>query len=327
MELHVWPSDFGLPSFNIECLQFMVASKLCAAPINIVYSTKPWNSPSGDFPFFDQKNQANKIVNFNKYVEFLRHHKQDVVLDNDLIPVQQCEFDAYTCLLRQKIYPALLQTIWIDNTNFKTVTHYWYMSQLYFPYHMYYLERQRRKAQAIVQTSRRNPQQLTLDAIQVLNLLSAKLADNKYFCGDKPCSMDALIFGYLAPLLRLPLPNDRLQMHLSSCANLVRFVESIISIYLPLPEAAVRQQLNSKKFWDRRRLDAQKNLEDGRLRREQRRNETENASKDSSFRDTLLFVAGAITLSILFAVHTGMIKFQVDEKPTQNEKRRSRRNY
>lgn len=148
-----------------------------------------------------------------------------------------------------------------------------------------------------------------------MNLLSAKLGDNKYFCGDKPCSLDALIFGYLAPLLRLPLPNDRIQMHLSSCANLVRFIESIISIYLPLQEDAIRKQIESKKFWEKRRLDAQRDIEDGRVRSEQRRNEKENASKDNSLRDTLLFTAGAITFSLLFAVHTGILKFEQNLKP------------
>jgi len=34
----------------------------------------------------------------------------------------------------------------------------------------------------------------------------------------------------LAPLLKTPLPNDRLQLHLSATPNLVRFVESILSI-------------------------------------------------------------------------------------------------
>lgn len=52
-------------------------------------------------------------------------------------------------------------------------------------------------------------------------MLSAKLGDNKYMCGNKPSSLDALVFGFLAPLLRLPFPNDRLQIHLSACPNLV----------------------------------------------------------------------------------------------------------
>lgn len=62
----------------------------------------------------------------------------------------------------------------------------------------------------------------------------------------RPSSLDALIFGYLAPILKLPLPSDRLQQHILGCPNLVRFIESIISIYLPLTETQIRLQAASK---------------------------------------------------------------------------------
>ena len=62
----------------------------------------------------------------------------------------------------------------------------------------------------------------------------------------RPSSLDALIFGYLAPIMKMPLPSDRLQLHILSFANLVRFVESIISIYLPLTESQLRQQAASR---------------------------------------------------------------------------------
>ena len=96
----------------------------------------------------------------------------------------------------------------------------------------------------------------------MINLLAAKLGDNKYFCGDKPCAFDALVFGYLAPLLKVPMPNDRLQLHLSSFPNLVRFVESIVNIYLILPEEVLREQSASKKMWMKRKVEAQKRMED-----------------------------------------------------------------
>uniref|UniRef100_A0A915EHF6 Metaxin n=1 Tax=Ditylenchus dipsaci TaxID=166011 RepID=A0A915EHF6_9BILA len=320
-ELHVWPSEFGLPSIETECLQFMVAAKLCAAPITFVYDTKPWKSSSGTFPYFQDESQ--KITSFEKFVDYLRTCKQDVVLDNELVAAQICEFDVYNCFLKQKLHPAMTQLLWLDHANYSTVTHYWYCSKLPFLYNNWHTERRRRKAQSFIMTSQKSKDQLTLDAIQVLNTLSAKLADNKYFCGDKPCSLDALIFGYLAPLLRLPLPNDRLQLHLSSfdffmgfagsefqCfINLqVRFVESIISIYLPLTESALQEQTNAKKFWAKRRAEAQKVLDEGRMRREQKKAEREGV-QEVFYRDTILFVAGATVLCILFALHVGMLEF------------------
>ncbi|VDM73636.1 unnamed protein product [Strongylus vulgaris] len=89
-------------------------------------------------------------------------------------------------------------------------------------------------------------------------MLSAKLGDNKFFCGNKPSSLDALVFGYLAPLLRLPLPNDRLQLHLRACPNLVRFVEQVASIYLPPSEEQLRKQKSERKMWENRLQKAEK---------------------------------------------------------------------
>lgn len=120
--------------------------------------------------------------------------------------------------------------------------------------------------------------------------------------------MDALIFGYLAPLLKLPLPSDRVQLHIQSLPNLARFVESIICIYLPLSEEQIRQQSYDKKFWEKRKTRAQREAEENKLRKQQKKTEADRAGS-GSMRDTIIFATGALTLSVLFAIHTGIISF------------------
>uniref|UniRef100_A0A1I7WTY5 Ion_trans domain-containing protein n=1 Tax=Heterorhabditis bacteriophora TaxID=37862 RepID=A0A1I7WTY5_HETBA len=46
MELHVWPADFGLPSIDVNCLQFLACSKMCASPVTVISSMSPWDSPN-----------------------------------------------------------------------------------------------------------------------------------------------------------------------------------------------------------------------------------------------------------------------------------------
>uniref|UniRef100_A0AC34FJL0 Metaxin n=1 Tax=Panagrolaimus sp. ES5 TaxID=591445 RepID=A0AC34FJL0_9BILA len=310
MELAVWPSDFGLASLDVGCLQSMVAAKIAAAPVKFRYSTNPGESPSGTLPLLIHGDT--KLTNFEDIAEHLRNLKQEVVLDGELTPNQRVEFFAYASYLRSRLYPALLHTLWVDNHNYNTVTHQWYTSKLYFPWNLFYLEKRRKFAQNYIKTVGKGESELLKEALQTLNLLSSKLGDNKYFCGDKPCSVDALIFGYLAPLLKLPLPSDRLYLHLSSLPNLSRFVESIICIYLPLPDELIRQQNIEKQTWEKRKSKAQRTAEENRLRKEQKKTETEQ-SNASSLRDTVLFGMGALTLSVLFAVHTGMISFIGEE--------------
>uniref|UniRef100_A0A0N5ASM4 GST_C_6 domain-containing protein n=1 Tax=Syphacia muris TaxID=451379 RepID=A0A0N5ASM4_9BILA len=260
MELYIWPSEFGLPSIDPKCLQFMISSFLRYFHlIDFVFSV---------------------LVN----IAFL----QDVTLDSELTVAQRSEFDAYSSLMLQDFYPALIHLLWLDQWNYEVVTSQLYLNMLFFPYGIYYLEKRRKRMKAFVEAGEQSEKCILLNAMSAVTLLSAKLGDNKYFYGDKPSSLDALVFGYLAPIMKMPLPSDRLQLHLLSFANLVRFVESIISIYLPLTEDQLRQQALSR------------------------------VSILFLFyfvpvRDTVLFAVAAVTLSLLFAVHTGLISFQLDD--------------
>uniref|UniRef100_A0A914M4R0 Metaxin n=1 Tax=Meloidogyne incognita TaxID=6306 RepID=A0A914M4R0_MELIC len=311
MFLYIWPAEFGLPSMDIESLQFMPAKfVLPQFYLNIQLGL------GSDLPYLITEEQET-ICDFSRFVDFLRNSKQDIVLDNDLVPSQLCDFDAYSALLKQKIRPALLQTFWLDKYNYNSIIHNCYTQHLIFPYGLYYMEKKRSKANAAVKSTRKSQQQITMDAVQALNMLSAKLSDNKYFCGDKPCSLDALIFGYLAPLLKTPLPNDRLQLHLSATPNLVRFVESILSIYMPLNDKILREQKISKPIWQKRKENARRLMEEGRVEKEMRKNEKEQSRPDSTLHRTLFFGIACLTTTILFALHTGIIvveKVQIKEK-------------
>ncbi|VDN95697.1 unnamed protein product [Brugia pahangi] len=243
MELYIWPSDFGLPSVDSRCLQFMACAKFCAAPVSVISACSPWKSHNGEYPMFiDRSNMVEKIYDFDKFADILRRNAQEVVLDSELSTSEKCEFEAYSSLMHRNFYPAELQFLWLDSYNYSAIMQHWYSKQLPFGYNLYYLEKRRRRAQAYVSACGRNEKQIIHDAINTVNFLEDRLGNKKYFYGDKPSSIDALIFGYLAPILKLPLPSDRLQQHIMSCPNVVRFIESIISIYLPLSETQIRQQ-------------------------------------------------------------------------------------
>ena len=51
--------------------------------------------------------------------------------------------------------------------------------------------------------------------------------------GRSPSSVDAVMYGYLAPLLKAPFPNNSLQNYLNNCTNLVKFVVRISQNYFP----------------------------------------------------------------------------------------------
>ena len=64
-----------------------------------------------------------------------------------------------------------------------------------------------------------------------MTTLSTRLGESDYFFGSKPTTFDALVFSYLAPLLKAPLPSCALQNHLKACTNLVKFINRILQKY------------------------------------------------------------------------------------------------
>ena len=70
--------------------------------------------------------------------------------------------------------------------------------------------------------------QLVGRATEAMTLLSARLGEADYFFGDKPTSLDALVFGYLEIMAQGPLHgNNTLHSTVKSCGNLFNFCSRI----------------------------------------------------------------------------------------------------
>ncbi|XP_058425128.1 metaxin-3 isoform X3 [Diceros bicornis minor] len=69
------------------------------------------------------------------------------------------------------------------------------------------------------------------DAKECLNLLSNRLGTSQFFFGDTPSTLDAYVFGFLAPLYKVRFPKVQLQEHLKQLSNLCRFCDDILNSY------------------------------------------------------------------------------------------------
>ncbi|XP_016121282.1 metaxin-3-like, partial [Sinocyclocheilus grahami] len=69
------------------------------------------------------------------------------------------------------------------------------------------------------------------EAKECLNLLSHRLGNFHFFFGDTPTSLDAFVFGHIAPLIKAPIPSGQLQKHLNQLDNLCQFCNTILKNY------------------------------------------------------------------------------------------------
>uniref|UniRef100_A0A8C5TRD2 Metaxin-1 n=1 Tax=Malurus cyaneus samueli TaxID=2593467 RepID=A0A8C5TRD2_9PASS len=229
MELFCWAGGWGLPSVDPDCLAVLTYARFTGAPLKVHRVTSPWRSPSGKGPaeFWDQT------------VAFA---PQKYNADYDLSATQSAD----TLAFRACRCPPQIHTFWVDAKNYVEHTRKWYAETIPFPLnfflpnamHKRHLERlqlmwgddymeDEEKLEKEVRA------QLYREARECLTLLSQRLGSQKFFFGDSPASLDALVFSRLAPLLKAKLPNGKLQQHLKSLQNLCNYCTSILSLYFP----------------------------------------------------------------------------------------------
>ena len=168
---------------------------------------------------------------------------------------------AFAQLMDEKLKPALLYAFWVDTKNLTQLTRPWYAKKLGVPQCFYYPGRYAAHACAVIESRvgvdadevyRADVETaIYRDAQECLTILSRRLGEtNPYFFGKAPSSADAIMYGYLAFLLKAPLPNPTpLQAHLKACDNLVSFVSRISLNYFPQSSIDYErlQQSNSSK--------------------------------------------------------------------------------
>ncbi|NXW94571.1 MTX3 protein, partial [Alopecoenas beccarii] len=176
-----------------------------------------------------------------KILNFLRKQKYNA--DYELSAKRGADTLAYIALLKEKLLPALLHTFWVEAENYSSVTKPWFASRIAFPLSLYLPGKMSREALNRILLTRGGPPlyslaeveaQIYRDAKECLNLLSKRLGTSQFFFGDTPTTLDAFVFGFLAPIYKVCFPRVQLQEHLKQLPNLCRFCDDILACYFRL---------------------------------------------------------------------------------------------
>uniref|UniRef100_A0A8C5MZE2 Metaxin n=1 Tax=Leptobrachium leishanense TaxID=445787 RepID=A0A8C5MZE2_9ANUR len=236
MELRCWGGDWGLPSVHPECLVVLAYARFADAQLNINLVDYTWTSPKGAAPvlLFNER----EIAQPSNIISFFRKQKYNA--DYVLSAKDGSDTLAYIALIEENILPAMLHTFWVDAENYSSVTRPWYAARTPFPLSYYLPGKMSRDALNRILVTKGQPPlysineieaQIYKDAKECLNLLSNRLGSSTYFFGSTPTSLDAFVFGYIAPLYKAPLPKVHLKEHLKQLSNLCQFCDHILSSY------------------------------------------------------------------------------------------------
>ncbi|KAM9330045.1 metaxin-3 [Gastrophryne carolinensis] len=236
MELRIWGGDWGLPSVHPDCLTVLAYSRFVDAPIKLNPVDYTWAGPQGFGPVLISSEEV--ISQPANILNFLRKQKYNA--DYVLSAREGSDTLAYIALLEEKLLPAMLHTFWVDAENYSRLTRPWYASRTPFPLSFYLPGKMSREALNRILITKGQPPlyslteveaQIYKDAKECLNLLSNRLGTLRFFFGEMPTSLDAFVFGSLAPLYKAHLPKVQLQEHLKQLPNLCHFCDHILSAY------------------------------------------------------------------------------------------------
>ncbi|KAM3611578.1 uncharacterized protein V6R79_020765 [Siganus canaliculatus] len=254
MELRCWGGDWGLPSVHTESLIVLAYAKFSGATITVSPIDWTWKTLTATVPeLLSGESTVQEPINI---LNFLR--KQRFNADYELSARQGADTMAYIALVEEKLRPALLHTFWVDAENYTNVTRPWFASRSPFPLNFLVPCRHASTALSrILLTKGEAPLhrinevegKIYSDAKECLNLLSYRLGSANYFFGNSPTSLDAFVFGFVAPLYKASLPSSPLHSHLTQLDNITRFCDNILALYFssdhPGPTPPVQETMDA----------------------------------------------------------------------------------
>lgn len=266
--------------------------------MDVIKTGNPWRSPSGNFPVL--RHRGVTYCKVSEIFSYLR--KEHWGSDFELSTKQSADVVAFSALLEEKLLPALLHLWWMDDKTFLDVTRPWYARAIPFPLSLFLPGRTQKKAELRVNLTKggeyisdsETELKIYKEAKECLNLLSHKLGEQQYMFGRLPSSLDALVFGYLAPLLKAPLPNNQLHNHLVQCDNLCRLVNDVLVTFFP---ADLRE------------------MEEKQKKEQQKAKNNPSDSSEFPNRRRNMFLAGLFALSAMaaYAWSCGLIQIQITD--------------
>lgn len=237
MELYLYRGEWGLPTIDFDCARLLAYLKFSEAKITLNFNGNPFSSPNGMLPYL-VTDEGRKIAGYNRITEFLQSRGFDAngqLEQQNYIVINGCIQYVF-----ENLFPFFMYSLWGDPKNVDT-TRALYAKRIPIPFNFYCPRKYVLKTNELTRSlagftledsiELHDVKDLLLNAKKCINWISEKLGENRFFFGDTPSEIDAILYGYLSVLLKLTLPNNVLQNHVKQCQNLVKFVERISTVY------------------------------------------------------------------------------------------------
>lgn len=183
-----------------------------------------------------------------------------------LTPFMTAESTAFVTLVHARFVPARIYEFYVKQVNYDDIWHNVLSKTDSFPLNRLVPFLGRRGARQKFEAYGKSAPEAYFDAGIALSALATRLGERqRYFYGEKPSVLDAIVFGQLSSVLFAPLPDAHLRSMIATHANLLQFVMRIKADFFPVDaNSGWGADLNAQEIAALRRAAA------NRLAREQR---------------------------------------------------------
>jgi glutathione S-transferase len=219
-----FPPVWGLNSSPF-CLKLETWLRLAEVPFETKASLNLAKAPKGKFPFI--VDAGHEIGDSNLIIEHLKATR-GIDPDAGLDPRRRAEATALQRLFEDHLYFIISYSRWLDREGWAAVAHDYFAllpAPLRPPGRLVMRARIARMLQA-QGLGRHTREEIYAFARADLEAIAAYLGDRPFFAGDQLTTVDAVAYGFLANILRVPVETE-LKRIAQGHANLVAWCDSM----------------------------------------------------------------------------------------------------
>lgn len=221
---------WGLANASPFCMKLETYLRMTKLSYKVKYINNPRQAPKGKLPYIQIDDAV--YADSELIIDELKKRFGDV-LDNELTPEQKALGHLIETTFNEQIYWIIVYLRWQDKEGWKTVKEDFFAKLPAFPkvFVPYLVRKQMLEALYAQGMGRHNKEEIIYLGTKTLGAMAELLGSNLYFLGDKPTTVDATAFAFLANILIPPIKNP-LQELVQAKANLIAYCERMkTSVY------------------------------------------------------------------------------------------------
>jgi len=238
IQIYQYQPSWRLPSADPHCIQLQAFLKFTGIPFEVNNCNNPKMSPSETLPML-RIGENLLLTDMHEIASVLE--KKGFSLDSHFSSAEKAHAEAFSSMVRGRLYCTMMWNWWAEEQNYKEVTFPQWSNYLPFPLNYILIPLSIRKdIFSVLRTlNYGNSSQVYQEASEIYEALSVFLDNKPYFFGERPSSLDAMVFGHLSCQLFAPMKVNSLASLISKHQNLLDYVNHIMGEFFGSTEPYV----------------------------------------------------------------------------------------